>query len=194
MAERRRISMLELDRHLSRSLEQARHAPLCVQRYGHPWVWVLSSDAWADAARWAALDVEAHPLLALRRATDAQLPAWPEAAIATLPLDMDDVRMLQRAVLLLWVQALDSAQRVHDDLRHHQVYRRFVGFGRGSAWSPTQCVRILQASRHPLLRRCVESALAAVPATLLQSAAVPPAGASADRVEQQRIAGGCLSY
>lgn len=186
--------MLELDRHLSQSLEQARHAPLCVQRYGHPWVWVLSSDAWADAGRWAALDVEAHPLLALRRATDAQLPAWPEAAIATLPLDMDDVRLLQRAVLLLSVQALDSAQRVHDDLRYHQVYRRFVGFGGGSAWSPAQCVRILQASRHPLLRRCVECALAAVPATLLQAARALPSGAGVDRVDQQRIAGGCLSY
>lgn len=38
--------MLELDRHLSQSLEQARHAPLNVQRYGRSWVWVLSSDAW----------------------------------------------------------------------------------------------------------------------------------------------------
>ncbi len=37
--------MLELDRHLSQSLEQARHTPLNVQRYGRSWVWVLSSDA-----------------------------------------------------------------------------------------------------------------------------------------------------
>lgn len=45
MNDSRRISMLELDRHLSQSLEQARHAPVNVQRYGQPWVWMLSSDA-----------------------------------------------------------------------------------------------------------------------------------------------------
>ena len=79
--------MLELDRHLSQSLEQARHAPVNVQRYGHSWVWLLSSDAWADAARWAALDSSAHPLVALRSALDPMLRPWPEAAMHVLPLD-----------------------------------------------------------------------------------------------------------
>ncbi|NOK07251.1 hypothetical protein HNV27_38070, partial [Myxococcus xanthus] len=101
MADSRRISMLELDRHLSRSLEQARHTPLNVQRYGHSWVWVLSSDAWADAARWAALDSSAHPLAALRHALDLQLRPWSEAAMNALPLDAGDARLLQRAALLV---------------------------------------------------------------------------------------------
>ncbi len=96
--------MLELDRHLSRSLEQARHTPLNVQRYGHSWVWVLSSDAWADAARWAALDSSAHPLAALRRALDLQLRPWSEAAMNALPLDAGDARLLQRAALLVVVR------------------------------------------------------------------------------------------
>ena len=67
--------MLELDRHLSQSLEQARHAPVNVQRYGQPWVWMLSSNAWADAARWSALDASGHPLMLLRQALDARLRA-----------------------------------------------------------------------------------------------------------------------
>ena len=185
--------MLELDRHLSRSLEQARHAPLSVQRYGHPWVWVLSSDAWADAARWSALDAGAHPLLALRPVVDPQLPAWPETATAVLPLETGELRMLQRAVLLLSLHALGSAQRVHDDLRYHQAYRRFIGFDHGTAWSPVQCARLLQASHHPLLRRCVEGALARVPAALLQAAGATTARIVGCLADQQRIAGGCLS-
>ncbi|KAG0731798.1 hypothetical protein G6F23_014951 [Rhizopus arrhizus] len=65
MADSRSVTMLELDRHLSQSLEQARHAPMNVQRYGRSWVWVLSSDAWADAAL-AALARDCHEPAAVR--------------------------------------------------------------------------------------------------------------------------------
>ncbi|ENE1251129.1 hypothetical protein ABM187_001291 [Stenotrophomonas maltophilia] len=193
MAESRRISMLELDRHLSQSLEQARHAPLNVQRYGRSWVWVLSSDAWADAARWAALDSSAHPLLALRRALDLQLRPWPEAAMGALPLDAGDARLLQRAALLVVVRDLSGAQRVYDDLRYHQAYRMFIGLDHGTAWSPMQCVRLLQACVHPLLRACIDETLASVPPQLIEAARVRAARAS-PLAPAQRIAGGCLSY
>ncbi|WP_198283163.1 hypothetical protein [Stenotrophomonas maltophilia] len=185
--------MLELDRHLSQSLEQARHTPLNVQRYGHSWVWVLSSDAWADAARWAALDSSAHPLAALRRALDLQLRPWPEAAMNALPLDAGDVRLLQRAALLVVVRDLNSGQRVYDDLRYHQAYRTFIGLDHGTAWSPMQCVRLLQACAHPLLRGCIDETLASVPPHLFEAARVPAAPAPA-QAQAQRIAGGCLSY
>ncbi|MDV9043767.1 hypothetical protein [Stenotrophomonas sp. RAC2] len=186
--------MLELDRHLSQSLEQARHTPVNVQRYGHSWVWVLSSDAWADAARWAALDCNAHPLQALRRSLDLKLRPWPEAFMNVLPLEAGDARMLQRAALLVVLRGLCNAQRVHDDLRYHQAYRQFIGFDHGTAWSPLQCVRLLQGCAHPSLRDCIDDTLAGVPRPLLEAAGVPAARAATTQAEAQRIAGGCLSY
>ena len=186
--------MLELDRHLSQSLEQARHAPLNVQRYGRSWVWVLSSDAWADAARWAALDGSAHPLAALRKALDLRLRPWPEAAMSPLPLDAGDARLLQRAALLVVVRDLNSAQRVYDDLRYHQAYRMFIGLDHGTAWSPMQCVSLLQACAHPLLRGCIDDALASVPQHLFESACAPAARIAPAQGHAQRISSGCLSY
>ncbi|MBN7839316.1 hypothetical protein J0L40_16270 [Stenotrophomonas maltophilia] len=194
MADSRRISMLELDRHLSRSLEQARHAPVNVQRYGHSWVWLLSSDAWADAARWAALDGSAHPLVALRGALDPVLRPWPEAAMHVLPLDAGEARLLQRAALLVVVRDLNSTQRVCDDLRYHQAYRAFIGLDHGTAWSPMQCARLLQACAHPVLRDCLDDLLARMPPQLLEAACVPSARILPAQVHAQRIGGGCLSY
>lgn len=186
--------MLELDRHLSQSLEQARHTPLNVQRYGHPWVWVLSSDAWADAARWATLDSSSHPLMALRSALDLQLHPWPDAAMSDLPLEAGNARTLQRAALLVVLQGLDNAQRVYDDLRYHQAYRQFIGLDHGTAWSPMQCVRLLHACTQPLLRDCIDSALGAVPPHLLEAVCPQLARGRPVQAAAQRIAGGCLSY
>lgn len=186
--------MLELDRHLSQSLEQARHAPVSVQRYGHPWVWVLSSDAWADAARWATLDSSTHPLLALRRVLDPQLSPWPDAVMSLLPPEAGDARMLQRAAVLVVLRGLNSAQRVYDDLRYHQAYRQFIGLGHGAAWAPMQCVRLLQACAQPLLLGCIEDTLCELPPALLDAAYVPAARVAHLQAQPQRIAGGCLSY
>jgi len=186
--------MLELDRHLSQSLEQARHAPVNVQRYGQPWVWMLSSDAWADAARWSALDVSGHPLMLLRQALDACLQPWPESATVTLAQEGAEVRRVQRAVLLVALRAPGSVQRLHDDLRYHQVYRQFIGFDHGMAWSPLQCMRLLQACATPLLQHCVDDTLARAPSSLLRAACVANARCPADRLQAQPISAGCLSY
>lgn len=186
--------MLELDRHLSQSLEQARHAPVNVQRYGQPWVWMLSSDAWADAARWSALDASGHPLMLLRQALDARLQPWPESALDTLAQECGEMRMVQRAVLLVALRAPASVQRLHDDLRYHQVYRQFIGFDHGMAWSPLQCMRLLQACATPLLQRCVDDTLARIPSSLLDAACVANARRVGDRLQEQRISAGCLSY
>ena len=186
--------MLELDRHLSQSLEQARHAPLNVQRYGHSWVWMLCSDAWADAMRWGALDCASHPLLLLRRELDPELRPWPDSLAALLPLEAAEPRMLQRAALLVVMRALDNPQRLHDDLRHHQAYRRFIGLGHGLAWTPLQCVRLLQACAHPSLAAWIETTLAALPAPLRDAACVPRVRARFAGNLPQRTADGCLSF
>ncbi|HDS1039699.1 TPA: hypothetical protein QDZ42_002766 [Stenotrophomonas maltophilia] len=194
MTDSRRISMLDLDRHLSQSLEQARHAPLSVLRYGRPWVWVLSSDAWLDAARWAAVDSSSHPLLVLRRVLDSQLRPWAPPAMEVLPLDLADTRVVQRAAVLVLLRGIDNAQRLHDELRYHQACRHFIGFDHGTAWPLAQCARVLHACQHPVLRDCVDGLLDALPWSCVDAACAPPVRAARERSAQQRIAGGCLSY
>ena len=102
--------------------------------------------------------------------------------------------MVQRAVLLVALRAPASVQRLHDDLRYHQVYRQFIGFDHGMAWSPLQCMRLLQACATPLLQRCVDDTLARVPSSLLDAAYVANARRLGDRLQEQRISAGCLSY
>ena len=111
-----------------------------------------------------------------------------------LPLDAGDARPLQRAALLVVMRDLNSAQRVYDDLRYHQAYRMFIGLDHGTAWSPMQCVRLLQACSHPLLRGCIDDALASVPQHLFESACAPAARVAPAQPHAQRISGGCLSY
>jgi len=113
--------------------------------------------------------------------------------MGALPLDAGDARLLQRAALLVVVRDLSGAQRVYDDLRYHQAYRMFIGLDHGTAWSPMQCVRLLQACVHPLLRACIDETLASVPPQLIEAARVRAARAS-PLAPAQRIAGGCLSY
>lgn len=163
----RRVSMLELDRHLSQILEQARDAPVCVQRYGQPWVWLLSSDAWFQAARWAALDTGAHPLIRLREAADPLLDAWPSLALP----DADPARrQWQRIALLVQLRALNAPQRLFDGLRFNVLYRDFVGMDEASAWTMVQCRTLLEALHSEAVQRCVQAVFAAVPTALVDAA------------------------
>ena len=165
--EGRKVSMLDLDRHLSQVLEQARDAPVCVQRYGHPWVWLLSSDAWFQATRWAALDTREHPLMRLRDAVDPLLGSWPSH---TVPAPDRGMRQRQRAALLVQLRALDDLQRLHDGLRFNVLYRDFVGIDEASAWSQAECRALLEACQQPALQRCVDAALGVIPVVLVNAA------------------------
>lgn len=165
--EGRKVSMLDLDRHLSQVLEQARDAPVCVQRYGHPWVWLLSSDAWFQATRWAALDTREHPLMRLRDAVDPLLGSWPSH---TVPAPDRGMRQWQRAALLVQLRALDDLQRLHDGLRFNVLYRDFVGIDEASAWSQAECRALLEAFQQPALQRCVDAALGVIPVVLVNAA------------------------
>lgn len=195
MSESRRVTMLDLDRHLSQALEQARHAPLSVQRYGQSWVWMLSSTAWADAVRWGALDATAHPLLQLRHALDLQLRTWPEAVMAALRVDASTVREQQRAALLVAAYAPRSAQRLHDDLHYQQVYRQFIGLDAGSIWPLQDCARVLAACGSAMVQATLLDAVAMLPHALLAAACVQ--GSVLLRAHDgtaQQIEGSCLSY
>ena len=112
----RKVSMLELDRHLSLVLEQARDAPVSVQRYGHPWVWILSCDAWSRAARWENVETNDHPLLVLRRALDPLLGTSPPPVLERLADVAAGSALLQRVLVLMYLRRLDNARRLHDGL------------------------------------------------------------------------------
>jgi hypothetical protein len=75
---------------------------------------------------------------------------------------------------------------VYDDLRYHQAYRMFIGLDHGTAWSPMQCVRLLQACAHPLLRGCIDDALASVPQHLFESVHRPAARRTGTRAANCR--------
>lgn len=163
----RRVSMLDLDRHLSQVLEQARDAPVCVQRYGHPWVWLLSSDAWFQATRWAALDTREHPLMRLRDALDPLLGDWPSSL---LPARGSELRQWQRAALLVELRALDGVQRLHDGLRFNVLYRDFVGMDEASSWTMNECRALIEAAQGGAVRHCIEAALGTLPPVLVNAA------------------------
>lgn len=167
LSDGRRVSMLELDRHLSQVLEQARDAPVCVQRYGQPWVWLLSSDAWFQAVRWAALDTGAHPLIRLREAADPLLDDWPSLA---LPHTEPARRQWQRIALLVQLRALNAPQRLFDGLRFNVLYRDFVGMDEASAWTMAQCRTLLESLRSETVQRSVQAVLAAMPIALVDAA------------------------
>ncbi|KAF1016892.1 MAG: hypothetical protein GAK31_00151 [Stenotrophomonas maltophilia] len=196
MNDGRRVTMFDLDRHLSQALEQARHAPLSVQRYGQSWVWLLSSDAWIDAARWGALDAGTHPWLQLRQAVDPHLRGWPEPVLAALQVDGIGRREQQRAALLVAAYAPHTAQRLHDDLHHQQLYRRFIGLDAGSIVSLPACAALLQACRSVIVMATLIDAVTNVPAALLRVLCAPDSAllrAHAGSFPQQ-IEGSCLSY
>jgi len=162
--------MLELDRHLSQVLGQARDAPVCVQRYGQPWVWLLSSDAWFQAVRWAALDTGAHPLIRLREAADPLLDAWPSLA---LPHAEPARRQWQRIALLVQLRALNAPQRLFDGLRFNVLYRDFVGMDEASAWTMAQCRTLLESLESlgsEAVQRGVQAVFAAMPTALVDAA------------------------
>jgi hypothetical protein len=81
---------------------------------------------------------------------------------------------------------------VYDDLRYHQAYRMFIGLDHGTAWSPMQCVRLLQACAP---RCCAAASTKRWPVcrSTCSSRHVHRLRAPA-QAHAQRIAGGCLSY
>lgn len=173
MSERRSVSMLELDRNLSQVLRQARRAPMVVQRYGQPWVWLVSRDAWADAAHWASMDTASHPLMQLRSLLDPSLSEWPDDVVALLQFNDAPIRELQRAAVLVSLYAPGHALRLYDDLRHQQAYRHFIGMGHASIWSPEHCAGLLLASRVQVVTHWISHSLRRIPAALLAATGTP---------------------
>lgn len=191
----RKVNMLELDRHLSHVLEQARGAPVSVQRYGQPWVWILSADAWSDAMRWSALDTSNHPLMLLRGIAEPLLEHLP-VALFERPRHVGSMRQLQRAALLVHLRGVASPQRLHDGLQHNALFRAFVGIEPGAVWNEATCEALLDAWREPALRSSITTLLAALPPHLVSAAGGRRdvrQGIAARSDDAAQIEGRCLS-
>lgn len=164
------VTMLELDRHLSQSLEQGRQQPVGVLRYGRPWVWIVPSDAWFDAARWSGLDLGAHPLHDLRRQLDPLLKRWRGLLRSDCLAGTEhDARAQVRALLLLHLQGWTHPQRVLDELSQNIAHRAFVARSQGS-WSLAECEQLLRV----LAQRRVQHGLRALCRRLPLVAPSPP--------------------
>lgn len=149
-----RVGMQELDKHLSRIVENARRAPVAVHRYGAPWVWIVSQELWCQQRQqrledYLPLD---HPLYALshqldqdglvdhlaERLPDAELPALLRARLLVLArYDGHDT----------------DGQRLHDALGYNLMYRWFVSLPLNQRpWPAEQLADVLQQSWTAVLR------------------------------------------
>lgn len=124
------VSMQTLDKELSRHVEIARSKPVPVDRYGVPWVWIVSHPVWMAADHLKTFVPPEHPLVHLREAIDNTL-AYEGLFLGELTKHCHsglDGRMLMRAWLLQVVYSLAGPQRVREGLVYNMLWRWFVGY------------------------------------------------------------------
>lgn len=124
------VSMQTLDKELSRHVEIARTKPVPVDRYGVPWVWIVSHPLWMAADHLKSFVPEDHPLVTLREAIDSTL-AYEGLFMTELTRQCAsglDARMITRAWLLQVVYSLSDPRRVREGLVYNMLWRWFVGY------------------------------------------------------------------
>ncbi len=124
------VSMQMLDKELSRHVEIARTQPVSVDRYGVPWVWIVSHPLWMQADHLKSLVPQDHALVHLREAIDSTL-AHESAlmnALSAQSLCGLDARRLTRAWMLQVVYSLPDPRRVREGLVYNMLWRWFVGY------------------------------------------------------------------
>jgi transposase len=126
----RSVSMQTLDKELSRHVEVARTEPVPVERYGVPWVWIVSHPLWVEVDRLQSFVPDDHALVALREAIDSTL-AYEGTVLNELTRECTsgvDARVIMRAWLLQIVYSLADPKRVREGLGYNMLWRWFVGF------------------------------------------------------------------
>ncbi|WAC72458.1 transposase [Roseateles sp. SL47] len=148
------VSMQTLDKELSRHVEMARSKPVPVDRYGVPWVWIVSHPVWMAVDHLKALVPPEHPLVHLREAIDNTL-AFESRFIAELEASCRsglEGRMLVRAWLLQVVYSLPDPRRVREGMGYNMLWRWFVGYSLRSDPLPDP-----QAFEQDLNRVCADA-------------------------------------
>ena len=127
-----RVTMQELDAKLSKIVEHAREEPVAVNRYGAPWVWIVSHQAWVQADNLRALVPRSHPLVALHDLVDDAL-RYEHALLAELERQRDsriEASILFKSLILQIIYSLEDEEKVHESLTYNMLFRWFVGFER----------------------------------------------------------------
>ena len=122
--------MQTLDKELSRHVEVARTEPVPVERYGVPWVWIVSHPLWVEVDRLQSFVPDDHALVALREAIDSTL-AYEGTVLNELTRECTsgvDARVIMRAWLLQIVYSLADPKRVREGLGYNMLWRWFVGY------------------------------------------------------------------
>ncbi|MGJ7498851.1 transposase [Variovorax sp. ZT5P49] len=122
--------MQTLDKELSRHVEVARTKPVPIDRYGVPWVWIVSHPLWVEVDYLKSFVPEDHALVALREAIDSTL-AYEGLFMSELTTQCTsgiDARIVTRAWLLQIVYSLPDPKRVHEGLGYNMLWRWFVGY------------------------------------------------------------------
>ena len=126
------VGMLELDRKLSKVLDSARRVPVSVSRYGSPWVWVVSHEAWMGQVQLTRFVPPRHPLVGLREHVDdvlrghaAMLEAVAQLALRT------DAAVLCRAFILQLLYPVGSRRYFLEQIAYNLLFRWFAGLDAG---------------------------------------------------------------
>lgn len=124
------IPMHALDKELSKQAEIAQTTPVLVDRYGEPWVWIVSHALWLENDGLEAFVQSEHGLVDLRTAIDGLLsdddPVLDE--LSAQCASVADARIIVRAWLLQIVYSLPDPKRVRQGLGYNMLWRWFVGF------------------------------------------------------------------
>ncbi|KPV10984.1 hypothetical protein APR50_04440 [Variovorax paradoxus] len=124
------VSMQTLDKELSRHVEIARRNPVPIDRYGVPWVWIVSHPLWMEVDYLKSFVPENHPLVALKEVIDSIL-AYEGVLMNEITLQCRsgmDARMITRAWLLQIAYSLADPKGVCEGLRYNMLWRWFVGY------------------------------------------------------------------
>jgi transposase len=125
-----RVTMQELDAKLSKIVERAREEPVAVNRYGSPWVWIVSHHAWVQADNLRALVPQGHPLVPLRDQVEDAL-RYERDLLADLERQHGitvGAATLFKCLMLQIIYSLEDGEKVHESLTYNMLFRWFAGF------------------------------------------------------------------
>ncbi|WP_312341240.1 transposase [Stutzerimonas nitrititolerans] len=125
-----KVGMQELDQHLAKVVEAARVKPVSVFRYGVPWVWIVSQDAWQHALKEVSGYIQPNHYLVLARPQIEDIIAEHAAMLDALASERHmqiPPRTLISVLLLQLLYSVQSEHQLHEQLHYNLLFRWFAG-------------------------------------------------------------------
>ncbi|SAI47116.1 Transposase domain (DUF772) [Bordetella ansorpii] len=155
---KRRFSTRELNRHLGALLLLATKQPVLIDRYGQPYVWLVSHDTWVETGVTVDDYVSGrHPLVAVAATVDPIIDQH-----STFLRNLKVRHRLQippgallRALMLQALYSVPTEGALYDQIGSDMAFRRFVGLGiKERLWDLsrlTREMRVMLRSHHAVL-------------------------------------------